>query len=128
MSAVKGRTITFQWNAGAVLGVQEKDLELNGSPIDITSDESLGWRTLLDVSAQDEVNITISGVTKDTRLRTDWFAGTRTRPVTLTDPDGSVVSGSFYLASYKEKGPYKDARTFEATLNSAGAITYVPGS
>lgn len=128
MAAAKGRTILFSWNGGAILGLQEKDLELNGALIDITSDENGGWRTLLDVSAQDEVNLTLSGVTKDRVLKDAWNSGARTAPCVMTDPDGTVLSGMFYLASYKEKASFKDARTFDVTLNSTGAITYTPGS
>lgn len=127
-AAAKGNTIALAWNSAPVLGVQEKDLELNGAPIDITSDENSGWRTLLAVSGQDEVNITVSGVAKDNILKTDWFAGTRTRTASFTYPDGGVITGTFYLASFKEKAPYKDAMTFDATLNSSGPVTYTPGS
>jgi predicted secreted protein len=104
-------------------------LELNGAPVDISSDDSAGWRELLaNISGQDEVNITVSGVTKDQVLKNDWFGNTRTRVATITDADGSVLSGTFYLAAYTEKASYKDARTFQATLNSSGPVTFTPGS
>lgn len=129
MSAIVGRTLIFAWNSATPEGVQEKDIELNGAPVDISSDDSAGWRELLpNLSAQDEVNITITGVTKDLALKTDWFANTRTRTASFTDPDGSVITGSFFLAAYSEKASYKDARSFSATLNSSGPVTFTPGS
>jgi len=128
MAAMKGRDVAFTWNSQAVTGVREKGLSLNGEPINITSGEDNGKRTLLSASAEDEVNISLSGVTKDRILMTDWFAGTRTRTVLMTYADGSTISGSFFLSTYSDTGPYNDAVTFEAELVSTGTITYTPGS
>lgn len=126
--AFKGRDVAMRWNSVLIPGVREKDLTLNGDAIDVTSDDSAGWRELMTVSAMDSVDLKLSGVTKDTTLRADWFGGTRTRPATFTYPDGGVVSGTFFLASYAEKGTYNDAVTFEATVSSSGVVTYTPGS
>jgi len=127
MASFKGRELAFAWNGASIPGVRERSLELNGAEINVTSDEDNGKRTLLTVSAEDEVNISISGVTKSNALKTDWFNGTRTRTATLTYPDGGVLTGTFYLSSYKDTGPYNDAATFEATLLSSGAVTFIPG-
>lgn len=127
MAAFKGRELAFTWNGAAIAGVRERSLELNGAEINVTSDEDTGKRTLLTVSAEDEVNISISGVTKSNTLKSDWFAGTRTRTAVLTFPDGGTLTGTFFLASYKDTGPYNDATTFEASLLSSGAVTFVAG-
>jgi predicted secreted protein len=124
-----GRQVRFFFGgvspADEILGVREKGIELNGEPIDVTSDEDLGVRILLDnTSAQDEVGISISGVTKDTRLKAAWFAGERTQSCRLEYPTGSTITGTFFLSSYTETEPYNDASTFEATLMSSGTITY----
>lgn len=129
MAATVGRQIRFYFGgnspADEILGVREKSLELNGEAIDITSDENSGWRTLLsNISQQDEVQITLSGVTKDTRLKTAWFANERTQAITLNYPDGSSISGTFYMSTYKEGMSYKEAVTFDSTLMSSGTVTY----
>lgn len=126
MAAQVGRDLAFTWNGSAVTGIQEKGVSLNGEPIDVTSGEDSGKRTLLTVSAQDEVNISLSGVTKSQVLKTDWFAGNRTRAVVMTYADGSTISGSFFLSTYSDTGPYNDAVTFEAELVSTGTITFTP--
>lgn len=126
MTASAGRSIALTWNAVAVAGVREKGIAMAGEPIDVTSDEDAGWRTLLTVAGQNEVTVTISGVTKSSVLREDWFAGTRTRALVITYPDGGELSGNFYLSAYTDTGPYNDAATFEATLVSTGAVTYDP--
>lgn len=126
MAASAGRQVDFDWNGAAILGVREKSLEIAGEPIDVTSDEDVGWRTLLTLAAQNEVSISLSGVTKDIRLKTDWFAGTRTRTAVFTYPNGDVLTGSFFLAEYSEGMPYNDAVTFEATVQSTGVVTFTP--
>lgn len=126
MAASAGRSVAFSWNSAAVLGVREKGVNIDGAEIDVTSDEDSGWQTLLTVAGQNAVTVSLSGVTKDNRLKTDWFAGTRTRTASLTYPDGSVLSGSFFLASFKEGNPYNDATTFDAEIKSTGAVTWTP--
>lgn len=128
MAAAAGRSVAFVWNGAAVLGVREKGVSLNGEEINVTSDEDSGWQTLLTISGEKNLEISLSGVTKDRRLKDDWFAGTRTRTATLTYTDGTVISASFFLASFKEGNPYKDAQTFDAMLKSTGTVTYTPGS
>jgi len=127
MAASSGRNLTFTWGAGAILGVREKGLSLNGDPLDITSNEDAGKRMLIDdVSAQDELELSISGVSKDLVLRADWFAGTRTKEIVVSWPDGATLTGDFFLSNYSEAGPYQDAITFDATLVSAGTWVYSP--
>lgn len=129
MAAFAGRSVAFTWNGSSISGIREKGISLAGEPIDITSDEDSGWRSLLtDVPSQNEVGISLSGVVKVDTLRAAWFSGARTKTVTLTYPDGGTLSGTFVLSSYNETGNYKDATTFDATLMSSGTVTYTPGS
>lgn len=120
-----GRKIVLEWGDEEILGVREKGVSCAGEPVDLTSDEDNGWRTLLaNEAGQNQIEISISGVVKSNALRADWFAGTRTKTATIRYPDGGEVSGTFFLASYNETGPYNDATTFEGTLQSSGEITY----
>lgn len=120
-----GRSIQFKWNGAAIKGIREKGITCNGEAINVTSDEDGGWRTLLDVSAEDSVDISLSGVTKDEVLAKAYFQGQRTGTATLTYPNGRVIEGTFFLSSYAETGPYNNATTFTATLQSAdGALTF----
>ena len=110
-------------------GVREKGLECNGAPVEVTSDEDNGVRTLLEnLSQEDQITVTLSGVTKDTRLKEAWFGGARTQPITLTYPDGALLSGTFFMSDYKETESYKDATTFSATLMNSGVVTFTAGS
>ena len=136
MPSFKGRAIIFTWgdDGGSpvtpfqIPGVREKGIALNGEAIDISADDSGGWRELLDLPAENQIDLSISGVTREDQLKTDWFAGTRTKAVTITYPDGGIISGTFYMATFSETGPYNDATTFEAELQSTGIVTFVPGA
>lgn len=123
MAGFAGREIELTWSSNPIDGVREKGISLNGEPINVTSDEDDGKQTLLDISAEDSVTITISGVTKSSDLRDDWFNGSRTATATLTYPDGYSITGTFFLSTYEETGTYNDATTFTATLNSSGAVS-----
>lgn len=119
-----GRDIDFYWNGARVSGVREKGIKLDGSAIDVTADEDDGWQKLLTVAGENKIEVSISGVTKVPTLRDAWFSGNRTKTVSIGWVDGKEMSGTFFLASYSEKGTYKDATTFEATLQSSGQPTY----
>lgn len=126
-AAIKGLNIVLLWNAVAIAGARQKALKLNGEMIDISADDDAGWRKLMTVSKLDSVDITVSGVTRSKALKTDWFAGTRTRTMSWTDSSGNVVTGSFFMASYTDTGPFNDATTFEAQFHSTGTVTFTPG-
>lgn len=132
MAASAGRQISINWGntspATLLEGIREKGVELGGEPIDITSDDDDGWRTLLALPSQNEVNISISGVTKDDTLKAAWFSGDRTEECAIEFADGSTIVGSFFLATYNETGTYNEAVTFEATLQSSGVIVYTPAA
>lgn len=123
-----GRKIVLVRQGVEIPGIREKGITLNGEAIDVTADENDGWRDLLDESGENSVDITISGVTKGNDLKQEWFSGSKIKTTSLTWPDGGVLTGSFRLGTYTETGPYKDATTFEATLQSDGVISYTPAS
>ena len=132
MTASVGRNITLTWGSDSppegIAGVKEKALTLSGEPIDITSDDDSGWRSLLTVPGQKQIELKVSGVTKDRKLLADWFAGTLTQNATLTYDDTAKISGNFFLSEYSDKGNFKDATAFDATLMSTGTITYTPAA
>ena len=137
MAANVGRTITVFWGTEspqpAVAGIREKSVTLSGEPVDITNDDSNGWRQLLDAAGVNGVEISASGVALDDTLRADWFAGAsatarRMQPAAFEYPGGGKISGNFYLSAYSETGAHDGEITFEATFMSSGAVIYTPGT
>jgi predicted secreted protein len=76
----------------------------------------------------DEVNISVSGVTKDDALKRAWFSRERMGFARFVYDDGSEISGQFYLTSYTDTGPYEDALTFEAEFQSSDVVNYNPAT
>jgi predicted secreted protein len=137
MVAIVGRTINVYWGNESpqplVAGIREKGIECNGEAVDITNDDSSGWRELLDAAQINMVNIPCSGVLLNDTLRADWFAGASTpgrrlQAAAFEYPDGGVVSGDFYLAEYSESGTHDGEVTFEATFQSSGVVAYTPAA
>lgn len=131
MSAFIGRDLAFTWKGSSVAGIQAKKIKWNDQVIDITSGEDAGKRVLLTLSGQDEVDITISGVTKSKVIRDHYNAGGASRQGTcvITWPDGSTLSGTFQLSNYNEDAKFKEATVFEVTLLSASTdLAYTPGA
>lgn len=133
MAARVGRQVELEFGGDSpgdtILGARETSLELNGEPIDITSGENDGVRTLMaNTSAEDQINVSVSGVTKNDFLKEHWFDGTRTQVLTLTYPDGATLTGTFFMSSYSEGEPYNDASTFEASFQNSGTVTFTPAA
>jgi TP901-1 family phage major tail protein len=123
-----GRKVILKISGAPVAGVREKSVAINGEAIDVSADDSSGWRELLADPSEQQVDISVSGVAKANVLKVAAFAsGARIKALTLEYPDGGIIIGDFYLATYSETNPYKDAVTFEASLQSSGPVTYTPG-
>jgi predicted secreted protein len=128
MAAANGRELKILKNSVAIAGVRTKTVAIAGEPIDITTDDDLGYRTMLAEAGTYSIDLTVDGVTKDAELRGIILTGGSLllTDITIEYPDGSEISGDFFLASVEDSGEYADAITFSASLQSSGAWTYTP--
>lgn len=126
MAASSGRELVLKRGTTVVAGVRTKAMAITRAGIDVTSDDDAGFRALLGEAGQKELNISVSGVTKDDVLRADAVNGNTLQAYTLEFEDGSTVTGDFFLASYTETGTYNEAVTFEAEVQSSGAFVFTP--
>lgn len=125
MTYIVGRDIDLTWDGTAITGLREKGISLNNEPIDVTNDGSSGWRELLDKSATDSVDISISGVQDDGfPIMADAFSSDKSKAVVVTYDNGDTITGTFRIASYEQTGVYNGETTFSAQLQSTGAVTY----
>lgn len=129
MAEEVGRDVSVTWGGVAIEGLREKGLTCNGEPIDVTNDDDNGYRRLMTATKRDEVNVSLSGVTRNKTLKNDWMAGgaNRQKAVVITWPDGAVLSMTANLVNWNETLPYEDAITFSVELRSSGAWVYTPG-
>lgn len=128
MAAAKGRLLQILKNGVSIAGVRTKGVAINGEPIDITSDDDGGYRTMLDDPGTMSLDLSIEGVTKDDTLLAAIAAGANLKltDITINYPDGATMAGDFFLNSLEESGPYNEAVTFTASLQSSGAFVYTP--
>jgi predicted secreted protein len=131
MAAIAGRNILVRRNGVVLAGVRVKGISIAGAPIDVTNDDDDGIRKLLDEAGQLDISISVSGVLMNDTLRDEALnADDRVAPTafeigTTSPTDG--YSGNFFMESYNEGGEYQGHGTFEATFQSAGAVTRLAG-
>lgn len=121
----------------ALLGVNAKTISAASASIDVTTDEDLGFRCLLDVAGLETLDISGSGVTKDELLRQLALTGgsklltdiTIEYPKVGTQTTGDSISGDFYFSSFNETGGSSDgAIEFDFSMQSSGQWTLTPGT
>lgn len=128
MPAAKGRSLLVKRNNVVIAGLRTKGVAFNGEPIDGTTDDENGYRTLLSDPGVKSVDLSIEGLTKDATLRVAVLNGgsLMLEDITVTYPDGGILAGDFFLASLEETGTYNEAITFSGSLQSSGEWTYTP--
>lgn len=118
-----GRELRISRDGTPVAGARSDDFTLNGEPTDVTDKDSAGWRTLLAEFGVKSVSGTISGIMKNGALAADVIAGdSPMKSHTIAAGDIALLHGDFKLQSYSPSGAHDDAVTFDASIESSGAI------
>ena len=138
MAAAASRLLLVKQNAIALAGINSKSMAVAKEPIDVTTDEDNGYRILLDVAGTKTLDISFSGITKDTNLRAAILTeqSQLLTDITIEFPitgaqvtTGDVISGNFYFNGMSETGGGSDgAIEFDGTFQSSGEWTYTAGS
>lgn len=129
MAADTGRALKIYRSSTLIAAVVSKTVTINNEPIDITTDDDLGFRTLLEESATKSVDIGVEGV-----LEEDTLLAVAANPATaafitadkVEFPSGALVEGNFRLNSLETSGSVDGRVDFSATLQSSGAWTWTP--
>jgi predicted secreted protein len=137
MAAAASRDLIIKKNSIRWLGITSKGVSISKEAIDITSDEDDGFRTLLAEVGSKTLDISFSGVTKDTVIRTliNTNGSQLYTDITVEFPpvgaqtSGDTISGSFFLNSLSETGGDSNGTiSFDGALQSSGAWTYTAGA
>ncbi|HSF62822.1 MAG TPA: phage major tail protein, TP901-1 family [Paracoccaceae bacterium] len=112
-----------------VAGLRASRLSLNAETVDVTSLESQGgWRELLAGAGVKSATISGSGVFRDAatdaRARQVFFDG-ETPGFQVVIPGFGTVEGPFQISAIDYAGSHNGEATYELTLASAGALTFV---
>lgn len=112
----------------AVGGLREPTITIANDPVDITNADDSGVRKLLENAGVNSVSIKAQGVyvedTASTALRTAAATNIHVQFQLVTPGTAAkTYQGSFMITQYEEAASYKDAVTYNLTLESAGAVT-----
>ncbi|GGL62290.1 phage major tail protein, TP901-1 family [Wenxinia marina] len=112
-----------------VAGLRATRLSFNAESVDVTSLESQGgWRELLAGAGVRSAAISGSGVfrdeTTDERARAIFWGG-ETPAFQVIVPDFGTVEGPFQITSLEYAGSHDGEATYELSLASAGALTFL---
>ncbi len=110
-------------------GLRATRVSFNAEAVDVTSLESEGgWRELLGGAGVRSAAISGSGVFRDgdtdERARQIFFDG-ETPNFQVIIPDFGRVEGAFQVTSLEYAGNYNGEATYEMSLASAGALSFV---
>lgn len=132
MVAQKGKDLLLKIHNGTayvtVAGLRSKRLSFNAETVDVTDAESAGrWRELLGGAGIQRASLSGTGIFKDAasdaRLREVFFASDIVS-CQIVIPDFGTVTGLFQISALEYSGQYNGEMQFEATLESAGALTF----
>lgn len=112
-----------------IAGLRATRISFNAEQVDVTSLESEGgWRELLAGAGVKSAAITGSGVFKDAetdaRARQVFFDG-EMPDFQVIIPGFGTVEGPFQLSGLEYSGNHNGEATYELTLASAGALSFV---
>ena len=134
MGAQRGKDLLVKLDMGGgtfetVAGLRATRIALDAGAVDVTTADAPGrWRMLLAGAGVQSASVSGRGVFKDAAsdaaLREAFFAGT-TPAFQLVIPDFGVIEGPFQVAGLEYAGDHDGEATFEATLESAGALGFV---
>jgi predicted secreted protein len=105
-----------------------KTFTVGGEPVDITSDDDGGYRTLLAEAGVKTLDISFEGVTKNNDLRSAILTGLdlMLTDISLEFPNGDTIAVDFFFTSLEETGAHNDAVKFSGSMQSSGEWTYTP--
>ena len=129
MTAFVGRKATITKGATPIAAIRTRTVSINNEPVDITSDDDNGFRTLLQDPGTKTLDLSIEGVAKDATLLTSVMSTTDIiETLSILFPTIGTIAGDFVVASFELAAPYNEAATFTASLQSSGAFTFTPAA
>ncbi|WAP67964.1 phage major tail protein, TP901-1 family [Jiella pelagia] len=134
MSAQKGKDLLLKIDDDGdgsfttIAGLRSRRIAFNAETVDITDSESAGrWRELLGGAGVQRAALSGAGIFKDAAsdatLRQIFFES-RIAAFQAVIPDFGKVTGPFQVTALEYGGEHDGEVTFEATLESAGALTF----
>tara|TARA_R110000851_G_scaffold1931_1_gene7503 strand:- start:1022 stop:1420 length:399 start_codon:yes stop_codon:yes gene_type:complete len=128
-AGILGREAVLTIAGQPIAGVTTKGLSIANEAVDVSSDDSSGYRELMAQSGMSTLDLSISGVTKNLELMRSCIANeSKIYAFTLTYTDGSIVAFDGFFSTLSQTGESDTAFTFDAAFQSSGAYTFTPGA
>ncbi len=131
MALQKGRDMVIKLGSGPsaqlIGGLTETSLTMNGTVIDGSTKDTLGWRELVEDAALKSFSIACSGMFKDSTtddlMRQKAFNQTIDR-YTLVMPNADTLECDFQITGFTTAGSVEGVQTYNYTLESSGIPVY----
>lgn len=122
-----GRAFKILRGNEVIAAVRTKSAAHNREPVDVTTDDSNGHRTLLPEPGVRSIDVTIEGVATSENYQwmlNQWNGNTLT-DIAIQNADGSieVADHGFFLGSLEFSGESAGDVAFSATFMSSGEVT-----
>ena len=127
-----GRAFTVLLDDLPFAGINNKTATLNKEAVDVTNDDSDGWRVLLPDPGVRSVDQSIEGVATSENyevLYNAWFNG-ELLDVTIVNANGSTMTAEhgFFFGNLEFGGETAGYVSFTAQLQSSGPVTKTAAS
>jgi predicted secreted protein len=126
MSAKTGRLFKIKKNNVTLLGVKSKSMTRNNEPVDVTTDDENGFRTVMAEPGTYSFEMSVDIVVKDAVLRDLAMAtgSAMLTDITLEFENGDTCACSLFLTNYEQSGATNGAVEASASLQSSGPWVY----
>lgn len=125
-----GRAFKIRLNGTVIAAVQSKTVTRAREGVDVTNDDSNGWRIILPDPAVRSVDVSTEGVctSENFDFIYDEWAGTVNSDIDILNPDGSVESAEFgfFIGNVENSGSNDGHVAFTASFQSSGEVTKTP--
>lgn len=111
----------------AVAGLRTRSFKAGNTNVDVTTADSPNrWRELLGGAGIQSIELDCAGVYQDDAGALILFQAATTSSIIKARlaTNGLQIDGSFLVDSYNASGPYNEAETFDAKLQSSGQPTF----
>lgn len=133
MTAFVGRKAILSFGAPLVpiAALRTKTMTLGNEVIDVTSDDDLGFRALLNDPGTKTLDMTFEGITKDEASLNSLITLTMSgadivENFSILFPTIGTMAGPFAVTSFEVGAPYNEGSTFTCSIQSAGTFTWTP--
>ena len=127
---IVGRQRILTIGGSSITGVQTKSVSINNEPLDTSDDNANGWREQLATVGSKAVDFSLDGLLKNLELVQAILQDTDSSQIyalSLTWPDGAVMTGEFLLVTMEESGENNGLTTYSSSWQSSGQVTFTAG-